>query len=178
MTIRNAERPQPPLQRLHRRAGDDRLSVDERRHVTTAAVQKTGYGLHEDSRSSRPSRLRILDYVGRLVADVVKVGYLAGSSRWSESIVYSVVVWGLITFGTIILLSGFDQPIVLLVISAVLGGFMMFVYSMLLIRTNRRSLPQSIQLGGYRLALMVFIVAFFGFFSALTIGDQWGELFG
>ena len=52
--------------------------------------------------------------------------------------------------GILVLLLGFDQPIVLLVISAVTGGFMMFMYSGLLILINRKMLPGPIQIRGVR----------------------------
>ncbi|WP_235495039.1 Nramp family divalent metal transporter [Geodermatophilus sp. Leaf369] len=116
--------------------------------------------------------LGICDYTARLVADTVKVNYLARSERWSESRVYSLVVWGLLVVGAVVLLSGFDQPLVLLVISSVVGGFMMFVYSILLIRLNRTALPKAIQVRGYRLAVMVLAVLVFGGISAVIIGNQ------
>jgi len=100
------------------------------------------------------------------------VNYLARSERWSESRVYSLVVWGLLVVGAVVLLSGFDQPLVLLVISSVVGGFMMFVYSILLIRLNRTALPKAIQVRGYRLAVMVLAVLVFGGISAVIIGNQ------
>ncbi len=118
--------------------------------------------------------LGILDYVGRLVADVLKVNYLAGSQRWTESRIYTTVVWALIA---IILLAGLTQPLVLLVIAAVLGGFMMFVYSILLMQLNRKALPKPIELRGYRLAVMGFVIFFFGFFSVLIIIEQGQKLF-
>ena len=53
---------------------------------------------------------------------------------------------------------------------------MMFVYSGLLIRLNRRTLPAAIKLRGPRLAVMWWSVAFFGVFSAITIWSQGGDL--
>ena len=116
--------------------------------------------------------LGICDYTSRLVADTVKVTYLAGSRRWSESRIYSTVVWGLLVVGALVLLSGFDQPLVLLVISSVVGGFMVFVSSILLIRLNRTALPAAIRVRGYRLVVMVVAVLVFGGISAVIIGNQ------
>jgi hypothetical protein len=45
-------------------------------------------------------------------------------------------VWGLVLLGGLILLIGVSQPLVLLVISACVGGAMMFIYSILLIVLN------------------------------------------
>jgi hypothetical protein len=121
--------------------------------------------------------LGILDYMGRLVSDSIKVSYLPESTRWTEARLYVAVVWAHIVVGSAILLGGFDQPLVLLVISASVAGFMMFVYSALLILLNRRALPRPIQIGGYRLGVMSLVFFFFGFFSVLTIIDQIRENF-
>jgi hypothetical protein len=120
--------------------------------------------------------LGIIDYVARLVADVVRTGYLPRSERWSESRLYFLVVWSLITFGTLILLSGFDQPLVLVTISTVLGGFIMFVYSCLLIVTNRRRLPEPVRVRGVRLAALVWAIVLLGTTSLIVGVDQIGKL--
>ncbi len=116
--------------------------------------------------------LGILDYTARLVADVVKVSYVGGSERWTESRIYAAIVWLMIAFGAVVLLIGFDQPIVLLVISAAIGGFMMFIYSALLIRLNRRVLPEPIRITGGRTAVLIWAILLFGILSAITIYTQ------
>ena len=72
----------------------------------------------------------IVDYTSRVAADVLKVSYLR---QLSESKIYFGLVWGLVLIGCVILLVGFDQPLTLLVISACVGGMMMFIYSILLL---------------------------------------------
>ena len=113
--------------------------------------------------------LGVVDYVSRLVADVVKTLYASENESWSESKIYFLVVWSMVTFGTIILLSGFDAPLVLLVLSACLNGIVMFIYSILLIRLNRRSLPGAIKVTGFRLGTLLFAVAFYGFFASWLV---------
>jgi hypothetical protein len=119
--------------------------------------------------------LGIVDYTSRLAADVIKTSYKRDAD---ESKVYAVLVWGLIVIGIIVLLLGFSQPIVLLVISAVVGGFMMFIYSGLLILINRKSLPAPIRVKGVRLAALIWAILLFGTLSVLTFQDQLGKLFG
>ena len=80
--------------------------------------------------------------------------------------------------GVLVVLAGFDQPIALLVISAVVGGFMMFVYSGLLILINRKSLPAAIKIRGVRLAALIWAILLFGTLSALTFQAQLERLFG
>jgi hypothetical protein len=50
---------------------------------------------------------------------VIKNSYAHNAN---ESKVYAGLVWGRVLIGIIVLLAGFDQPILLLVISAVVGG--------------------------------------------------------
>jgi hypothetical protein len=120
--------------------------------------------------------LGIVDYVARLVADVIHVGYTRGRPGWTESKIYFGIVWIMVAFGSAILLAGFDQPLVLVTISTVLGGAIMVVYSCLLLVTNRRYLPNAIQLGGYRLAIMVFAILMLGVTTAIVGVDQIGNL--
>jgi hypothetical protein len=119
--------------------------------------------------------LGIVDYTSRLTADVIKTSYRPDAN---ESKVYAYLVWGLVAIGAAVLLAGFSQPIVLLVISAVVGGFMMFIYSALLILINRKSLPAPIRVRGWRLAGLIWSVLLFGVLSVLTFSDQLGKLFG
>jgi hypothetical protein len=118
--------------------------------------------------------LGIVDYTSRLAADVVKTSYARNAN---ESKVYAGLVWGLVLIGIVVLLAGFSQPIVLLVISAVVGGFMMFIYSALLILINRRILPEPIRIRGIRLGALVWSFLLFGVLSVLTFQDRIGELF-
>jgi hypothetical protein len=125
--------------------------------------------------------LGIVDYTCRLVADVLKVSYLRDNETWSESRIYFALVWLLVVWSAIILLTIQSQPLILLIISASIGGFMMFIYSGLLILVNKRSLPPSVRIGGFRTATMVWSVLLFGFASVIAISDQWDnikELFG
>jgi hypothetical protein len=110
------------------------------------------------------------------VADVVKTLYAADNQRWTESRVYFLLVWSMVGTGILVLLSGFDQPLVLLVLSACLNGMVMFVYSILLIRLNRKSLPRAIRVGGVRLGMLLFCVLFYGFFAGWLIIVQVGDL--
>jgi hypothetical protein len=120
--------------------------------------------------------LGIVDYVSRLVADVVRVSYTARSARWTESRLYFAVVWTMVIVGSLILLAGFDQPLVLVTISTVLGGVIMVVYSCLLLFTNRRYMPNALKLRGYRLLAIVAAVLILGVTSTIVAIDQVGNL--
>jgi hypothetical protein len=120
--------------------------------------------------------LGVVDYVSRLSADVLKTLHLRDNERWSESKIYAIFVWSMVSIGTLILLSGFDQPLVLLVLSACLNGFVMFIYSLLLIKLNRTGLPNGVRVSGFRLGALGFAVLFYGFFAGWYVIVQIGEL--
>jgi hypothetical protein len=120
--------------------------------------------------------LGIVDYVARLVADVIHVGYTRDRDGITESRLYFTVVWCMVVFGCAILLLGFDQPLVLVTISTVLGGGIMFVYTCLLLVTNRRYLPAAVRLRGYRVGILLFSVAMLGTTTAIVAVDQVGNL--
>jgi hypothetical protein len=77
-----------------------------------------------------------------------------------------------------VLLSGLDQPLVLLVIAAVTGGLMMFIYSALLLLVNKRTLPKEIQPGVGRVVALIWSFLLFGFLTVLTFDQQLRTLFG
>jgi hypothetical protein len=120
--------------------------------------------------------LGIVDYVSRLVADVLLVGYFRGSERWTESKLYVIVVWGLVLFGCAVLLAGFDQPLTLVVLAAALSGAVMFVYAGLLIAINRRFLPAPLKIRGVRLAALIWAFGLFGVLTVVVAIDEFGEL--
>jgi hypothetical protein len=123
------------------------------------------------------SSMGITDYTSRLTADVLKTTYLQRSSI-SESRLYVRLVWGLVAIGCAILLLGLDQPLVLLVISACVGGTMMCLYSALLLILNRRELPPEIGTRAWRRVALGWSVAFFGVLALLTIWQQSRRLIG
>jgi hypothetical protein len=85
---------------------------------------------------------------------------------------YFWLVWGLVALGSGILLIGMNQPLVLLVISASVGGVMMCMYSAMLLVLNRGMLPDAIKVRSYRVAILIWSTAFFGILAALTLRQQ------
>jgi hypothetical protein len=116
--------------------------------------------------------LGVIDFVSRIIADVLKTVYLKESERWTESRMYFLVVWSTIAAGSAILLSGFNQPLILLLVAACLNGMVMFVYSILLVQLNRRALPPALRVRGLRLGMLVFATLFYGFFAGWLVVVQ------
>jgi hypothetical protein len=117
------------------------------------------------------TNLGILDYTSRLIADQIKINAFSESEFWTESKLYALFVWTMVIVGSVILTSGLEQPLVLLVIASSIAGIMMFLYSMLLIKLNR-NLPGELKLTGVRHVVMWISVLFFGFFSVVLVWDQ------
>ena len=101
-----------------------------------AVVRHVLLGLRRDvagAGRARHGRLRL-----RIVADILKTVYLRQPALEREpDLLHRRLEHGRV--GSIILLSGFNQPLLLLVIAACLNGVVMFVYSILLIQLNRRA---------------------------------------
>jgi hypothetical protein len=120
--------------------------------------------------------LGTVDYISRIIADILRTIYLRDHPKWTESRLYFVVVWTTVVAGSTILLSGVEQPLLLLMTAACLNGLVMVVYSALLIQLNRRGLPGPLRVRGVRLAMLVFATAFYGFFGGWLIVVQMGSL--
>lgn len=120
----------------------------------------------------------VVDYVSRLVADVLKTVYLEESTRWTESRIYTAVVWLIVVSGALIVLLAIDQPTTLIIVASSLNGAIMFIYSILLIQLNRKALPGAIQVRGYRLVALAVSVLFFGYFTTVYLIDKVPELLG
>jgi len=106
------------------------------------------------------TNIGIMDYVGRITGDSLKVTVLRDSEFWSESKIYVTVVWFMAIGGTILVWTGIE-PIVLLVMSAAGGFFVMAAYSTLLNFINRRYLPEYAKLKGWRSPLMDLVALFY-----------------
>jgi len=117
--------------------------------------------------------LGIVDFTSRLAADTIRTVYWRGGR---ESLIYTAVVWAMVLTGIAIIDAGLSQPLVLLVTSACVAAFMMFIYSALLIVLNRRLLPVELRPAPYRVASLVWAVALFGILSAITVVDQASKL--
>ncbi len=116
--------------------------------------------------------LGILDYVSRVSADVIKTLHAPESQRWTESKVYFCFVWAMVAMGITVLLSGFDQPLALLIVASSLNGVVMMIYSLMLIRLNRKALPAALRVSGLRFALLWVIASVFAVLSVWLLMSQ------
>jgi hypothetical protein len=120
--------------------------------------------------------LGLLDVIGRLGSDFIRRNYTADSTRWTESRLYVLIVWAEIVLGSIILLSGVTQPLVLLIISTCAASMVTLFYSILIVRLSIRDLPDPIRLRGARLAGMIVAICIYGFFAVGLLVTQLQKL--
>ncbi|MFD1718483.1 Nramp family divalent metal transporter [Georgenia deserti] len=119
-----------------------------------------------------------LDIAARVVGDSFKVGPLRESTFWSESKIYLTAIWLQVLFGVGILAAGLTAPVLLLSFSGLVGGLVIFFSSALIIKLNRKALPRTIRIGGFRLAMMILAALFYGAFAVYVVVDSVGSLIG
>ncbi len=78
-------------------------------------------------------------------------------------------VWLQILAGIFIFLSGFSEPLKLVTTGAVLNALSMFVYSAMVLITNRSLLPAKLKTGLVRTIVIICAFVFYGLFSIYTI---------
>jgi hypothetical protein len=111
----------------------------------------------------------VMDYVSRLSASELKVSFFGASEAITESRIYFTIAWVIAIGGSLILLAGLEQPLVLLIISASGGGVVMFLYSGMLLWMNTRVLPDAIKLSGWRYVAMWIIFLVFAVLSLYLV---------
>jgi hypothetical protein len=119
------------------------------------------------------TELALVDAVARVAADLLAIGAFRNRGV-SLSKLYFAVVWLLIGFGVLVLAAGFDEPLVLLVLSASLNGVVMFLYSGLLLWLNLASFAPPLRPSPVRIAALAAAFLFFGYFSIATLADRIG----
>ncbi|MFZ5932728.1 MAG: Nramp family divalent metal transporter [Patescibacteria group bacterium] len=82
---------------------------------------------------------------------------------------FYVFLWLQIILAIIIILSGFNQPLALLTLAAVLNAAAMFVHIPLTLWLNVTRLEREIRPSVVRIAIMVFAFVFFGYFTVRTL---------
>lgn len=118
----------------------------------------------------------VIDAFTRIVADILYVNSRVGPFKryltWLQRISIHKLYYGAIV--AIVLVSAFlvplRQPLILLTISAVLGGITMAVYTPIIIYLNNAKLPKPLRPGWFTNLAMVGVAIFYAYFSvALAI---------
>jgi hypothetical protein len=122
----------------------------------------------------------VLDAASRISTDIVKVTWLRDNSTWSEGRLYFAFLWGEIALACgILLLEKYGIQVGALGLfkfTAAMNGGVMFLYSLALVYMNRWRLPKGVRIAGWRLAILVLTVLFFGFFTGWAAWDTARQL--
>ena len=122
------------------------------------------------------TELGLLDACARISTDIIKVNWLRDSEKWSKNRLYFLLLWAQIGFGILVMLSDYNKPVQLLVLSASLNAGVMLVYSVLLLWMNNRVLKGPLAMHPTRFLALIWSCAFFGYFTFVTIQSQLPKL--
>jgi hypothetical protein len=122
------------------------------------------------------TELGLLDACSRISTDIIKVNWLRENEKWSKNRLYFLLLWAQILFGTLIMLSDFNKPVQLLILSASLNAGVMLIYSVLLLWMNNRVLKGPLAMHPTRFLALIWSCAFFGYFTFVTIQSQLPKL--
>jgi len=117
------------------------------------------------------TQLTVFDATSRILSENI----LLSSNKLSEMHlpkIYYSVLWLQILAGIIILLSGFTEPLQLIITAAVLNAFAMFVHVGLTLWLNLSSLEKAIRPNIFRITAMVLAFIFYGGFSIFVLVDR------
>ncbi|PIR76045.1 MAG: hypothetical protein COU32_04095, partial [Candidatus Magasanikbacteria bacterium CG10_big_fil_rev_8_21_14_0_10_42_10] len=118
------------------------------------------------------TQFTVLDSTSRIISENYAATKLGKKISHPLSRYYYIFLWVQIAFGIIVFLFGFTEPLTLLIISAVLNAFCMFVHIALVNVLNIKELPKEIQASLWRKIILLISFLFFGIFSALTLWDK------
>jgi hypothetical protein len=122
------------------------------------------------------TQLTVYDATSRIISEnVVLVSGLRIKDRHVPKVYYSVL-WLMIIAGVVIFLSGFTQPLQLLILAAVLNAIAMFVHSGLTLWLNKTELPKAIRPNRFRTSVMAFAFLFYGSFSVYVVVNELQKL--
>lgn len=116
------------------------------------------------------TQLTVLDSTSRIITENLLLLRPTTPTNISRS--YYIVLWAQITFGIAVFLAGFDQPLTLIVLGAMLNAFSMFVYTGILLWMNHRLLAPELRPAPWRTAVLVCTFLFFGVFCAVTAAEK------
>lgn len=82
---------------------------------------------------------------------------------------FYVFLWLQIVGGSIIFLSGFSEPLTLVIIGGVMNAVTMFIYAIMLYVLNTQALPKMVAPSIVRRVIMIMAIVFYGGFSIFTV---------
>jgi hypothetical protein len=116
------------------------------------------------------TQLTVLDSTSRIITENILLLRPTTSSNVSRT--YYIVLWAQIAFGIAVFLAGFDQPLTLIVLGAMLNAFSMFIYTGILLWMNNRLLARELRPALWRNIVMLCTFLFLGAFCIVTAVEK------
>jgi len=113
------------------------------------------------------TQLTVLDSTTRIITENV-ILLREGRSTFRVSKLYYLVLWLQILFGIAVFSLGFDQPLTLILLGAIINAFSMFIYTGFLLWLNNWTLAKELRPAKWRNFVLIFTFIFFGVFCAVT----------
>lgn len=113
------------------------------------------------------TQLTILDSTTRIITENI-VLFKGGHAKINVSKIYYLVLWLQILFGISVISLGFDQPVSLIIVGAVINAFSMFIYTGILFWLNNRALAKELRPTRWRNFALIFTFVFFGLFCVIA----------
>lgn len=118
------------------------------------------------------TQLTVLDSTSRIMAENVVII----ERKTNLNATYYIILWLQIVAGIVILLSGFSNPITLVIIGAVINALAMFVHIAMTYLLNKKALPRELQINWWRKIIIFVSWSFFGVLSIWAIVDGIAKL--
>lgn len=118
------------------------------------------------------TQLTVFDATSRILSENIVIAFFGKLTEKHIPKVYYGVLWLQILGGTVIFMSGFTQPLQLLMLAAVLNAFAMFVHTGLTLWLNHTSLAKELKPSMFRTVSMLMAFLFYGGFSLFTIYEK------
>ena len=120
------------------------------------------------------TQLGVIDSTSRIMSENLAIRRLHGkeNGKINLSKIYYGFVWAQIAFGIILFLFNIYEPKTLIVFSAVINAFAMFVHLALVFWLNHKSLPKVFRPTVIRKIIIGIIFIFFGIFSFIVLQDK------
>lgn len=112
------------------------------------------------------TQIAVLDSTSRIMAENA---LLMKTGKGNISKNYYVILWAQILFGILVVLLGFDKPVQLITLGAIINGFTMFSYTGIILYLNNRVLPRPLRPHWLRNIFLSASFVFLGYFCWMTI---------
>ena len=115
------------------------------------------------------TQMTVLDATSRIMSENLLILKRRSWEAKSLPKIYYSFLWAQIAFGIVIFLLGFGEPLLLLILAAVINAGAMFVHIALTLILNLTRLEKEVRPSLIRISMMVFSLLFFGYFTLRTI---------